>query len=105
MTTDPNFPLCDIPTGSPRERAWKFYTNLIHEVAPLLITLLLTLGFFGVLFRVLMYGIPPNGGEALLVMLGSLGTAWTGAMAYWFGSSIGSKQKTDAMTSRGTTTP
>jgi hypothetical protein len=33
----------------------------------------------------------------LLIMLGSLGTAWTGACAFWFGTTSGSKAKTDLL--------
>jgi len=44
------------------------------------------------------YGLPPTGGEALLMLIGTLGTAWTSVMGFYFGSSAGSKQKTDALT-------
>ena len=59
---------------------------------------LITSGYFGVLFYMLQFGLPTTGGsEAMLVMLGTLGTAWGGVVAYYFGSSAGSKEKTEAM--------
>lgn len=62
---------------------------------------LLTIGFFGTLLYILRYGVPAEGGEALLVLLGSLGTAWTGMIVYYYGSSVGSKLKTGLMARNG----
>jgi hypothetical protein len=70
----------------------------MRDNAPAVLAGVITVGFFGVLFYILKYGIPTEGGEALLVMLGALGTAWGGVVQYYFGSSAGSKQKTDALT-------
>lgn len=64
---------------------------------PDILSLLITLGFFGVLYVMLMDGVPEGEKDVLLVMLGALGTAWANVCQYWFGSSTGSKDKTDLM--------
>jgi membrane-bound ClpP family serine protease len=67
---------------------------------PKILTIIVTIGFFCILFWLLVRGAPPSGSETLIYMLGALGTAWTGVMQFYFGSSAGSKAKTDALTAK-----
>lgn len=67
-----------------------------RSTVPAVLTYLLTLGFFGVLGA--MFYFPELKESApLMIMLGSLGTAWTGSCSFWFGTTAGSKDKTDLL--------
>ena len=62
---------------------------------PQVLSFAITLGFFGVLYYMLAMESKPS--EALLIMLGSLGTAWAAVCNFWFGSTAGSARKTDLL--------
>lgn len=63
---------------------------------PAVLTLLITVGFFSVLGWML-YDKASVDSPPLLIMLGSLGTAWTGACAFWFGTTSNSQSKTNML--------
>lgn len=67
---------------------------------PKVLAVVITLGFFGILVWMLLNGMPKTGTEALLMLLGSLGTSWNNVVQFYYGSSAGSKAKTDALASR-----
>lgn len=76
-------------------RNMQIHTN---DWIPRAMAIMVTFGFFGILTWLLTKGVPPTGSETLIYMLGALGTAWTGIVQFYFGSSAGSKTKTDALT-------
>ena len=55
----------------------------------------ITFGFFGILIYMMMGNVAPS--NELLVMLGSLGTSWTGVIGYYFGSSAGNSRKDEML--------
>jgi len=67
-----------------------------HSSTPTVLTYMVTVGFFGILGWMLadphVIDSPP-----LMIMLGSLGTAWTGCISYWFGTTSGSIAKTNLL--------
>ncbi len=70
--------------------------KVTRSQVPAMLTFLITLGFFGVLIAMFQY---PDIGESapVMIMLGSLGTAWTGACAFWFGTTNSSGQKSQLL--------
>ena len=58
-----------------------------------------TIGLFGIMVMMFI-GKVDSSNPAILMMLGSLGTAWTGIIAYYFGSSAGSQAKTDLLSKK-----
>lgn len=52
----------------------------------------ITIGFFGILIAI-MRDPQAATNQPLLIMLGSLGTAWVAVVTFWFGSTNGSQRK------------
>jgi hypothetical protein len=62
---------------------------------PAILAVTVTIGFFGILIGMMTETLKTS--DALMLMLGSLGTAWTGIIAFYFGSSAGSQAKDDLL--------
>jgi len=65
----------------------------VHDNTTKILAYVLTVGFFGVLGLVIFHAVPDASRDIVNIMLGALGTAWIGAMSYYFGSSSGSASK------------
>ena len=67
-----------------------------RSIVPPALAAIITIGFFSILIM-MMIGKVDGNNPTILMMLGSLSTAWTGIVAYYFGSSAGSQAKTDLL--------
>lgn len=63
------------------------------------LALLVTLGFFSLLFTFFFVPVQEESRTVFDVMVGSLGTAWISIIGYYFGSSNGSEKKTKILES------
>ena len=71
-----------------------------RSIVPPLLAAIITIGFFSILIMMMLGKVDGNN-PTILMMLGSLSTAWTGIVAYYFGSSAGSQAKTDLLSKSG----
>lgn len=71
----------------------------VKDKTPMVLAVMLTLGFFGVLVFMMLHGLPKDtgGSEAMIAMIGALGTAFTMVLSYYFGSTASSKVKDDTI--------
>jgi hypothetical protein len=69
----------------------------INEIFMYALGALIVIGFFTVLVGLLQFEVPDGNKDALYLALGSLFSAFAGVVGYFYGSSAGSKRKTDLM--------
>ena len=68
-----------------------------QDWTPRILAYLVTAGFFGMLSVMVFAEIPTASKEPLYILLGSLGTAWTSIIAYYFGSTAGGQKKSELL--------
>lgn len=66
-----------------------------RSAIPAVLSIFVTLGYFIILIGMMTGQLRVSDSQALLIMLGSLGTAWGMVMAFWFGTTNNSERKTD----------
>lgn len=63
----------------------------VRSWIPPILAIGITIGFFGIMYGMMSGHVQSS--EALMILLGSLGTAWTGVISFYFGSSASSQAK------------
>ena len=65
-----------------------------RSYVPATLTFGITIGYFVVLIGMMLKWFQVADSQVMLIMLGQLGTAWGVTIAFWFGTTSGSKDKT-----------
>lgn len=73
----------------------------LRSKVPAFLSFIVTIGYFGILVGMMMKLLVVSDSQALLIMLGSLSTAWGMVMAFWFGTTADSGRKTDMLVKAG----
>lgn len=71
-----------------------------RSLVPATLSFLVTIGYFGILIGMMTDELHVSDSQALLLMLGSLGTAWGMVMAYWFGTTKSSSDKNQILANK-----
>lgn len=69
----------------------------VRSPVPAVLSISVTVGYFGILAGMMTNVLKVSDSQALLLMLGSLSTAWGMVMAFWFGTTRGSEVKTELL--------
>jgi hypothetical protein len=69
----------------------------VRSSIPAILSISVTVGYFGVLLTMIFGGAKVEDSQALMLMLGSLTTAWASVMSFWFGTTFGSARKTELL--------
>lgn len=64
------------------------------SLTPRVIACVVIAGFFAILLVMMFKDLPPTSKDPALILLGALGSAFAGVIAYFFGSTAGSAEKT-----------
>lgn len=67
--------------------------KVTRSPVPAILSIAITIGYFAILIGMMLDYLNVKDSQALLLMLGSLGTAWGMVMAFWFGTTNSSSDK------------
>lgn len=70
------------------------------SVVPATLSFFVTVGYFGILIGMMTGELKTQDSQALLLMLGSLSTAWGMVMAFWFGTTKSSADKNQILAAK-----
>ena len=68
-----------------------------RSVMPAVLSTVVTVGFLSLLTGMMLGVLKVSDNQALLIILGSLGTGWGAVMQFWFGTTHDSGRKTDML--------
>lgn len=71
------------------------------NLIPVFLAVASTIGLFSAIGMLATKSVPAESHDAMMLLVGSLGTNWAAVMAFYFGSSAGSQRKTDLMAKNG----
>jgi len=80
---------------------FKIEIMIEKKIARYILGSLLTVGFFLVLALLIFQGIPELNSDVIYLLIGALISGFTTVVNYFYGSSVGSADKTDLLTKNG----